>query len=360
MRILQITSGGRKANGAVLYAADLSKRLCERGHDVWMLTPPGSFVAGAIAGSKVRHEPSDLSRWPLAELKRVRDLIRREGIDVVHGHNSRAFNFAVCLRRLFGIPCVSTAHSNKIQVHWCLADRIIAVSQATRRFHCRWNLVRPSRISVIHNPIDTQRFRPLDAAERQQVRRDIGLPDDALVLLIAGHVIARKGQLTAVQAMPRILKKFPQARLVMVGHESAEYGPAVRAEAARLGLNEQVQWLPSRDDVEQVFGAADLCLCPSLDEPFGLTACEALACEVPVVASRLGGFLETIQPDRSGLLVPRKDPDELAKATLSLLQQPSQRQAMGRFGRQWVVEHLGSDSHDTSVEGVYRQVCRPS
>lgn len=357
MRILQITSGGRTVNGAVLYAVELSKRLSRRGHDVSMLTPAGSYVAEAIAGTDVRHQPSDLSRWPLDELKRVRDLVRREGIDVVHGHNSRAFNFAVCLRRLFGIPCVSTAHSNKLQVHWCLADHVIAVSQATQRFHRRWNLVRPSRISVIHNPIDTQRFRPLDAQQRRQVRREVGLADDALVLLIAGHIIRRKGQLTAVQAMPQILKAFPQARLVLVGHESKEYGQAVRDEAARLELAEQVCWLPSRGDVEQVFGAADVCLCPSIDEPFGLTACEALACEVPVVASRLGGFLETIQPDRSGLLVPRNDPAGLAKATVSLLQQPQRRQIMGSFGRKWVAEHLGSDAHDSAVERVYRRVC---
>ncbi len=358
MRILQITSGGRTVNGAVQYAVELSKRLSDRGHQVWMLTPAGGYVAEAIVGSEVRHQPSDLSRWPLQELKRVRDWIRHEGIDVVHAHNSRAFNFAVCLRRLFGIPCVSTAHSNKIQVHWCLADHVIAVSKATQSFHRRWNLVRRSRISVIHNPIDTQRFRPLDEPQRIQIRRAAGLAEDALVLLIAGHIIRRKGQLTAVQALPRILEKFPQTRLVLVGHESREYGQAVRDQAQRLRVAEQVCWLPSRSDVEQIFGAADVCLCPSLDEPFGLTACEALACEVPVVASRLGGFLETIQPDRSGLLVPRNDPGSLADATISLLEQPSQRHVMGRYGRNWVVEHLGSDAHDAAVERVYRSVCQ--
>lgn len=355
---MQMTSGGNTVNGALQYAVELATRQAERGHEVTVLAPEGSWVAQQVAGRDIRHIPSDLRRWPLDELRRVRDFVAAEGIDVVHGHSSRAFNFGVCLRRLYGVPCVSTAHSNKIQVHWALADHVIAVSAATLRFHRRWNWVRPSRISVIHNPIDTQRFRPLDEEDRRRVRREVGLGETAPVLLIAGHVIRRKGQRVAVRALPRILAEVPEAQLVLVGHESHEYGLQVRAEAERLGVQRSVHWLASRSDVERIFAIADVCWCPSLDEPFGLTACEALACEVPVIASRLGGFLETVHPGQSGELVQQGDERQLAEATLELLADPPRRRRYGRHGRRWVEENLASDVHDDAVEAVYRAVAR--
>ena len=233
---------------------------------------------------------------------------------------------------------------------------MIAVSQATRSFHRRWNAVRGSRIAVIHNPIDTERFQALPAAERLRIREQLQLPSDALVLLIAGHIIRRKGQLTAIRALPAIVQRFPQAMLLLVGHESHEYGQEVRAEIERLELQPYVRWMPSRDDIEKIYAVADVCLCPSLDEPFGLTACEAMACEVPVVASRLGGFLETIQEHQTGSFVPSRDPKALAEATLQWLEQPEHRHACGRQGRQWVAEHLSAAVHDSAVEQVYRSV----
>ena len=87
MRIMQIASGGRTVNGALQYAVQLSRRLSARGHDVWMLCPDNSYASDAIADTAVRHIPSDLHRWPLDELRRIRDRIRSEGIEVMHGHS---------------------------------------------------------------------------------------------------------------------------------------------------------------------------------------------------------------------------------------------------------------------------------
>jgi len=354
---MHMTSGGATMNGALQYAVQLAVRQSQAGHQVWMLTPAGSYVAQSVADTGVQHVPSALQRWPLDELRRIRDFINEQQIELVHGHTSRGFNFGVSLRRLFGVPCISTAHSNKIQVHWCLADHVIAVSKVNEAFHRRWNLVRRSRISMIHNPIDVQRFHPLVETQRQQVREEIGIASEALMLLLAGHIVRRKGQLTAVHALPKVLDRFPTARLVFVGTESHEYGQQLRQEIDRMQLSDAIHILDTRMDIERIFGAADVCLCPSLDEPFGLTACEALASEVPVVASRLGGFLETVQDGGTGLLVPRKSPVALADAILKLLEDPQRRAAYGRAGRVWVQQNLAVDVHDAAVEQVYRSVC---
>lgn len=358
MRILQITSGGHQSNGALQYAVQLSNRLVDRGHEVWMLTVPGGYVAQAIDQSDVTLIPSSLHRWPLDELKRIHQQMQELGIQVVHGHSSRACNFAVCLRRLYGVPAVSTAHANKVQVHWAWADRIIAVSKVTETFHRRWNLVRKSRISIIHNPIDTDRFQPLDPALRSAQRAALHVADETPVLLIAGHIVRRKGQRIAVAAMPQILAKFPAAQLWLVGHEDHRYGKLVREDIKRLGIQNSVRLIPPCEDVQRYFAMADLCLCPSLDEPFGLTACESLACEVPVIASSVGGFLETIQHDRSGVLLKRNDAPTLAAATIQMLQNRERCQAFGKVGRRWVQQNLTADAHDQQVEQVYQSLLK--
>ncbi len=116
--------------------------------------------------------PSQMRRWPLHDLRHIGQLARQRRIDVLQTHMSRAHFFGVLLRRLYGIPCVATANCRHLQVHWMLNDHVVAASEATRRFHRRYNLVRKSRIEVIHNFIDDSRYHQIDPAARAQLRRN--------------------------------------------------------------------------------------------------------------------------------------------------------------------------------------------
>lgn len=360
MRIMHATSGGRTGNGALLCAAELAKRQASAGHDVWMLCPENCFTADQIAGSRVTHVPSPLTRWPLDEARRIRDFIGRHDIDLYHGHSSRAFNFGVLLRRLYGVPCVSTAQSNRWQLHWCMADYVIAVSRTNERFHRRFNGVRGSRSTMIWNPVDTERFRPADEARRQALRAKLGWSDDDLVLLCVASVDKRKGQRTLVEAMPAVVKRFPQARLSCVGPESTPYGQDLRSRIQQLGLRDKVDLVGAVANVEDYYAASDLGLNPSRDEPFGLAAVESLACGVPVIASRLGGFLETVQdspgPTATGRLLPPERADRWSGTICELLESPDLRRAFGQAGRAWVQKHLVPEVHDAAVQKVYEQV----
>ncbi len=117
-------------------------------------------------------------------------------------------------------------------------------------------------------------------------------------------------------------------------------------------LSDALVWLGHLDDVALTIGSLDVLLAPSLEEPFGLIAPEALACEVPVVATRLGGFLTTVQENESGFLVKSRSPGELAVAAARLLGSAETRQQFGKAGRQWVERYLAPHQHFAMVEKV--------
>ncbi len=356
MKILIIASGGQISNGALLSAVHNAHGFVDRGDCVSMLVPQDSFVDRNIDRTRVNVLNSPLDRWPLTELSRIRRWIEDHEIDIVHTHCSRASAFGVLLRRLYGIPVVATAHANKLQLHWCFNDHVVAVSDATRRFHISHNLVVPWKISTILNPIDTDRFKPVSDEKRLALRSAINVPTDSLLLGIVGNVIPRKGHIDAVRAIAKIVDLVPSVRLVIVGRGSDQDTKVVKQVSNQLDVSDKLCWLGYRDDADSLIAAMDMVLCPSLDEPFGLVAPESLACEVPVIASAVGGFQTTIQDGKTGYLVKPRCPDELAAATLQLIRNPSLRRNFGLQGRKWVMENLSPDAHFSQLRSVLQRV----
>jgi glycosyltransferase involved in cell wall biosynthesis len=358
MRILTIASGGSTSNGALLAAIASAEGLASRGHEVTVLTPKGSFVDSRVNRKRVSVLNGSLDRWPLTELRRIRDWSDAHDIDIVHTHSSRASAFGAMLRRFYGIPTVATAHANKIQLHWCCNDHVIAVSDATRWFHMSRNLVAPWKITTVLNAIDTERFKPISQSHRDQVRLELGTTPNAILLGIVGNVIPRKGHVDAVKALATLVERFPETRLVIVVRGSTEDVKEVQQVADDVGVRDALIWTGYREDIASVLGCLDVLLCPSLAEPFGLIAPETLACEVPVIATRVGGFLTTIQDGETGYLVRTRAPEELANAASQLLRNPELRRRFGIQGRQWVQANLSPGPHFDSVERILSDVAK--
>ena len=352
MRILTIASGGSDPNGALLSAVHTAHALAVKGHDVFVLAPRDTFVANHIDQNLAQVITSPLSRWPLTEVNRIGQWCEEHQIDVIHTHCSRASAFGVMLRRLHSIPVVATAHATKIQLHWFLNDHVIAVSDATRRFHIRFNLVLPRKITTVLNPVDTDRFKPVDDAAKAALRARLGLNADALLLGIVGNIIRRKGHSDAIKAMSILQHQYPKAKLLIIGQGNQKELDRLKSLACQVGVSDSLLWLGHHHDVAPLIGALDALLAPSLEEPFGLISPEALACEVPVVATRLGGFLTTVQENETGYLVKAKSPHALAAATAQLLGNPDTRQQFGHAGRLWVKNNLSPQVHFAAVEQV--------
>ena len=265
---------------------------------------------------------------------------------------SRAHFFGVLVRSLAGVPSVATAHSRHIQLHWMFNDRVIAVSEATRRYHHRYNLVLSSRIAVVHNFIDTARFTAIAPAARAAARAALGVGGSEVLIGVVGDVIPAKGILDVVASFAAVAPRFPDARLLIVGDGPSDYVARVREAAVANGVAGRLVLTGHRDDVPELLAALDLFVSASLEENFSLALLEAMAAGLPVVATAVGGAPECVSAGETGLLVPPASPAAIAAAIATLASDAQLRLRFGAAGRRRVQERFSADTQVPRIEAV--------
>ena len=356
MRIMQVLSG-KGINGAVLQCLALVRALAARGHEVTLACRVGSWISTQLSGDRVRVIGCELRRWPLEDLQSMAEFVRREQIDLIHTHQSRAHFFGVLLRWMTKTPCVATAHARHVQPHWLFNDFVIANSEATFQFQRRWNLVPQDRMQVVHYLLNSSCLDQSPPHEARRLREVWNVDEQTLLAGIVGDLIPRKGQIHAVRAWPRVRQRLPNAKLVFVGIEKdPRYAQLVRSEINRLGIADDVIWAGYRTDIPAVMQALDVCVSAALEEALGLTIPEAMAAGRAVVATKVGGVPENIEDGQTGLLVPPADPAALADALIRILSDDVWRQACGQRAWQQVREKYDAPRQLEQVEDIYRRV----
>ena len=357
MNIMEIVSGA-DVNGAVVHCLLLTRELMRRGHRLTLVCRPDAWIATQLRGEPVDIVESDLHRWPPDELRRLAVIAREHSIDVLHTHMSRAHFFGVLLRWLSGVPSVATAHNRYIQLHWMLNDRVIAVSEATGRFHRTYNFVRRTRLDVIHNFVDCRRFAEVDENKRALVRAGFGVAPASLLIGSIGDVIPEKGLIHLVRALPKVRCVVPAARLLVVGGGSAGYRAEVEREADKLGVASMITWAGQRSDVADIMQALDVFVLASLAETFSLVTAEAMAAGLPVVATAVGGVPECVSAGETGVLVPPADGAALADALIGLLCDAPLRQRLGEAARQRVRQLFSPEVQVPRIEAALSLAAR--
>ncbi|HVM38989.1 MAG TPA: glycosyltransferase [Sphingomicrobium sp.] len=303
-----------------------------------------------IEGSRWHHLPGIIGQLLAA--------IRRERIDVLHLHMVHATIVGGLVALLSpGLSVVVTKHyvyralaSRMLRLLDRLstnrADAIVAVSG-----HVRDDLVahgaQRAKSEVIHNGMDLEAFDRQAAAPSQPLARQEG---GALIGCV-GNLNPIKGHEYLVRAMPRVLQRFPTARLVMIGEGGAK--AELEALARALGVEGAVIMAGFRGDVPAVMRQIDICVQPSLQEAFGIVLLEAMAAARPVVATGVEGIPEIVVDGTTGLLVPPRDPEALAKAICALLQDGEARRAMGSAGRSRVEQRFDIRTTVRAYEELY-------
>lgn len=265
--------------------------------------------------------------------------------DVVHTHNSKAGFLGRLAARLCGVRAVvHTVHGfafhdsespprralfrllERTAAPW--ADATIVISNPLRAWAIREGIPGAAGYHVIHSGIDLEAFRrPMSPEARAAARRSLGAGADDLLVGLVSKVWEGKGHADLLAAAAALAPHHPRLRLAFVGE-----GPlraSLEAEAARLGLAGAVRFAGFRDDVPAVTAALDVACLPSRFEGMGRVVLEAMACGVPVVASRVGGIPDLVRDGETGLLVPPGDPAALAAALDRLLADAARRRAMG-------------------------------
>jgi len=234
------------------------------------------------------------------------------------------------------------------------ATHVIASSDAVRRF-CETEVgVRPDKIRVIHNAIDTGRFQGLPTGD--EARGRLGLPPGVPILICVASLTEQKGHRYLLTAMARILRALPATELLLVGD-----GP-LREDLSRLAgelsIAEHVRFLGPRSDVPSILAAADVFVLPSLWEGLPLALTEAGAAGLPAVATRVDGNGEVMDEGRTGLIVAPGDPDQLAVAVMTLLENRERAREMGLRARERVGERFDIDAAVMRVEDLYVEAVR--
>jgi starch synthase len=310
---------------------------------------------------------------------------------LVHSHTWYT-NFAGHMAKLlYRVPHVATTHSLEPLRPWKAeqlgggyalslfcertglegADAIVAVSEGMAKdvLGCYPN-IDPARVRVIHNGIDPDEFSHDPGTD---VLRRLGLPTEGKTVVFVGRITRQKGLVHLLEAIPMV---DPMAHIVLVA--GAPDTPEIAAEVGRLVARVKqergaVSWIPdvlARSEVIQILSHASVFVCPSIYEPFGLVNLEAMALEVPVVASQTGGIPEIVVDGGTGWLVPFERGDDefgtprdpagfaagLAQAINRLLKDPDQAIAFGQAGRRRVVERFSWSAIAAKTVDLYREL----
>jgi glycosyltransferase involved in cell wall biosynthesis len=305
-----------------------------------------------------------LTLWELVSL------IRTRRIDVLHLTDYGASTFgriAGLLTRTPSVVHVRSHHSRyqrrSFPPHVALAyralapatARALAISTSVRTFAIERMGFRPEQVQVLHNPLARYSLAPASAAEADVLRAEYGLGPSTPVVGSVTRFYPAKGITFLLDAFARLRRQVPEARLLLVGDGPDE--PQLRAQAAALGIADQVIFAGFHRDVAAHLRLFTVSAVPSLEEGFGNVAVEAMAAGVPVVAARVGGLPEIVTDGVTGFLVPPAEPEALAQALLRLLEDPALRDAMGQAAAA-DTDRFRMDHYVTRLEALYRSVAR--
>ena len=213
------------------------------------------------------------------------------------------------------------------------------------------------RVHFLPNAIDMTAFRPASSDERIAIRQQLNVPATAVVCLYVGRLSREKGLMDLVEAW-RVIGG--QAILLIAGPDMPGHpwnvGPSAREFVERHGLSASTRFLGSVTDVAALLGAADLVVQPSHFEALGLSAIEALASGVPVVASAVGGLLDFMTDGINGALCPPQDPPALAGCLRALIGDSALRQRLGAAARASVLDEYDERTVFSRFGALIRQL----
>jgi glycogen(starch) synthase len=376
--------------GRHVYA--LSTALVEAGHDVTVVTrhAPGAPLEEYVQGVRVIRAPEDPPLFPLSTETLLawtmafnhtltRAALRAaatagHGYDVIHAHDWLVTHTAVTLKEALDIPIIATIHATEAgrhqgwlpdemnrcihSVEWWLAHeacRTIACSD-----YMRWEITRllevpRRRVDVVANGVDPGIWRAPARAVTAARSRFAG---EGPLIGYAGRLVYEKGVQHILTALPRLRERHPGLRLVVAG--DGPHRHELQEEARRLKLHRAVSFTGflSERELPALMAATDAMVVPSIYEPFGMVALEAMSAGAPVAVARTGGLAEIVEAGVTGVTFTPKDSGSLANALDQILADEAFARRVARQGRQRVLDQYSWGAIAAGTAEVYRTAVR--
>jgi glycosyltransferase involved in cell wall biosynthesis len=287
-------------------------------------------------------------------------------VDITHVNLPLVPSFAV--PRGFGKTLISTVHSTwkgeaeaikgepysrlnsnekfMVSFNWFLrvfeekmlerSDKVIAVSDFTRRELLQYYKVKEDKIRVIHNGVDVNKFQP--AGDKRKAKKELGFNPDDIAILSVGRLYARKGLFTLIESMALVTRKFKNAKFIIAGKGLSNEMKKLVNYAAKLGVKDNIVFTGYFPDkkLPKLYQAADIFAFSTFYENLPFAVLEALSTGLPVVTTRVGGIPEMIEDGKNGFLVEPFNSRELADRILYYLEHPAAASEMALLARKTI------------------------
>jgi glycosyltransferase involved in cell wall biosynthesis len=349
-RVLHII-GGSLFGGATKMVIATCKDLAAQGYEVQVLaSDPATVSSFAAAGIYVHRRPR--IRTTIAPLVdpvvgyELSRLLRREQFTVVHTHTSKAGFIGRFAARLAGVPHIlHTVHGfafhefsrrstvqfyaklEKQAARWC--DCLIFVNEFHRRWALELEIAPYEKTVVIPNGLPS--VPPGGRTSRDELRNELGLPNDGMVIGAIGRLAPDKRLEDLIEVMPTIVAEFPSAFLLLVGDGPSK--EAVLGAAHRLGLDDHLVVVGFVSDVERYYEVSDVVVLPTIREGLSISLLEAMRAGKAIVTTAIGSNKTVVEADRSAVLVPPASPEALHSGILKLLRNPEHARSLGEQAR---------------------------
>ena len=270
----------------------------------------------------------------------AQNVCQERSIELIHNHDWLTAFAATALKRNFKLPLLSTIHATergrargRLQTdlqrainstEWWLTYeswRVICCSQFMARETSAYFQTPADKIDIIPNGVSTAHFDRWSGADLSRFRSMYALPEEKIVLSV-GRIVQEKGQQVLIEAAPQVLREHPKAKFVITG--TGGLLDTLRRRAWELGVGDKVLFtgFVSDEDRDRLFKVASCAVFPSLYEPFGIVALEAMAARTPVVVSLVGGLQEVVTHAKTGITVYPDNAESLAWGISHTLSRP--------------------------------------
>lgn len=353
MTILEYITPSR-LGGAEEYFLRLCKDLCARGHRVLVVTKRDTPLRARVE-ERLLPLGVELFAWrtngkfDFKTLRKLRDLIRRENVDVVHTHLTTASWMGALAARTCRVPSVAHVHGMDKKTWFQHADYQIAVADAVKKYLVEQG-ISSKNIARLYVGLPLENVTFEQTAARQKI--DLDLPHDARIVGVVASLIERKGHRFLLDAMSQI----DNAQLHAVFAGEGVLRNDLEAQVRVLDLQNRVHFLGFRDDAKTVMAACDIVALPSLKEGLSIAAMEAMWLRRAVVATAIAGMPELVVDGETGLLIPPADAASLAYALEKLLNDDVLRARLADNGHDWLQQHFDEKKCFAHTESFLQNV----
>lgn len=293
-------------------------------------------------------------------LLQIRRLIEMERIDIVHTHEVRSDIIGLIVGKLSGVPIVTTLHGwienglkgklftrlDKTILRFF--DHVICVSEKMKMPVLKFG-VRKDKVTVLHNALVIENYRR-NVADRS-FRRELNIGDNTLLIGNIGRLSVEKGQADFIRAAAPVLKEHKNARFVLIGKGDDE--PRLKELVKKLGVQKEIIFLGYRPDMPNVYNSLDLVVQSSYTEGMPNVILEALAMEVPVIVTDVGGTSEAIINEETGILIQPGKPEKLATKILTFINNKDAFKRMAERGRKVVESKFNIEERARKLSLIY-------